>query len=189
MSDCHALRLLAERAADCDQALEIMRELVGRSDAGYGGYQRGMIFVLTDARGKAILVETTMSKIAWRWIESGKYVITNHYRIPEIRDLAPEELMGGFMVKHTKVRFERGRELLSKTGRIGLEEMMRFARDPENPPWHICNAGERLPFKTVSGFICRTEPSKDPQSWIANGCPTEVPFQRWGWNGIEGTER
>ena len=183
--DCHVLRLVAETCADVDEAVDLVDALVRRGHVGFGGWERGMILLLMDARGKAVAVEVSPSRVVTRVLEGGRHVFANHFLTEEMSRLRPVEDMPVVSVGSSSTRLARGRQLMSEApAKLIVDDLVRISRDEQNSPFSICNPTSTYPWQTVSAFVCRVADSVDHYDVrIANGCQADTEYRRWSMAG------
>ena len=152
LNDCHVLRLVAERARDCDGALDVIRELLGKGALGLGGYRKGMIFFFADARGRGLLVECSRRHLAHRFLEDGLLSRANDYRLPEMQAEMDASRHAHPWHLSSLARSARIAALLGEAGPLTVETLARISRDTEGE-FPLCNVTDRFPFRTVSAWI------------------------------------
>lgn len=179
LNDCHILRLFAERASTCEDALAIMDSLIHRGSCGTSGYQRGMIFLLADPE-KGLVIESTPSDFSYRWVRNGTVVRTNHFLLPAMKKMALKEKRKNASLQGSKKRYERARgQLSSARGKVTPERFRTLSRDTANRPDSICRDDPRHSFMTVSAFthvLKKKHPGILSFSWVANGNPRNTYY-------------
>jgi len=183
--DCHILRLVAETCTDVDEALDLVDLLVRSGHVGFGGWQRGVILLLMDARGKAVAVEASPSRVVTRVLETGRHVFANHFLTEEMSRLRPVEDMSSISVISSSTRLARGRQLMGEApAKLTIDDLMRISRDEQDAPFSICNPTSTCPWQTVSAFACRVADTVDRYDIrIANGCQTDTEYRQWSMAG------
>ncbi|MCX6991786.1 MAG: C45 family autoproteolytic acyltransferase/hydrolase [Kiritimatiellaeota bacterium] len=175
-NDCHIMRLVAEKAADCREALEVIREIVAAGFCSNAGFERGMIFLFADKTGQGLLVENTSATVVFKFVRRGAFIYTNHFLLPEGRRLINRRRNREVPMKSSRIRYRRSRQLLRATGpAINPEDLGRFSQDTENQPYSLCNGSDIFPWRTISAFIHELDALK-PRCRVCNGLPTETPY-------------
>ena len=128
---CHLLRLVAERAFSCDEAVAVLEDALAREVAGGSGGTRGMIFLFADP-DRGVLVEMTSRRLAVREVCDDTLVRSNHFLLDEMLPFAQPP------THNTLRRAERARELLAASGQPNLADLQRLARDHADGPDSIC---------------------------------------------------
>ena len=136
------LRLVAERANSCDEAVAVLEEAVAKGVAGGSGGYRGMIFLFADPGG-GIVVEMTSKRLACQPVHSGIEVRSNHFRIPAMEPFAAEAPNANNLR-----RYDRARVLLAR-GRT-IPAIQRLSRDCRHGPDAICSSNAEHPWMTIS---------------------------------------
>ncbi len=139
----HLLRLVAERAGSCDEALAVLEDAVAREVAGGSGSVRGTIFLFAEP-GKAMVVEMTSRRLAHAELREGLLLRTNHFLLPDMvpfRSEAPDA--------NSRCRLDRGQQLLGQR-QIGPQDLATMARDHTAGPDSICSADAEHPWTTVT---------------------------------------
>ncbi len=151
----HLLRLMAERASNCEQALAILEDAVAEGVAGGSGGTRGMIFILAEpARG--VVVEMTSRRLASREVRDDLVVRSNHFVLEEMVPFASQPPS-----RNTLRRFERARELLDGLERVNVADLVALARDHADGPDSICSDDTQHPWMTVSACTHLVRPVGD----------------------------
>ena len=129
---CHLLRLVAERAASCDEALAVLDDALARGVAGGSAHRRGMIFLFAEP-GRGLVVEMTSRRLAHQEVRHGLLVRTNHFLLcPMVpyRATAPNP--------NTRRRYDRAHELLDPLDPVAVPDLVRMSRDHNDGPDSIC---------------------------------------------------
>jgi len=162
LTDRHLMRLVAEVASSCDDALSIVEEVVGRGLVCTEG-GRGLILLLADPREVAV-VEVGGGRVAWRKVSEGFVVRSNHFILPEMGEVVasePEE--------------ETRRRLAAVQGELA----------PGGPPWEerkvfsLARGQEVCRATTVSAFthlISPRLPEVLSVAWVSLGPPSLSSF-------------
>ncbi len=140
----HLLRLVAERAADCDEALAVLEDAVAKEVAGASGGCRGMIFLFADP-GKGLVVEMTSRHMAHREVRDQALVRTNHFLLDEMQQYVSEAPQ-----QNTLRRCARAHELLDPLPNVNLADLIRLSRDHNDGPDSICSDNTEHYFMTIS---------------------------------------
>lgn len=183
--DCHILRLVAETCTDVDEAIDLLDALVRDGHVGFAGWQRGMILLLMDARGKAVAAEVSPSRLVTGVLESGRHVFANHFLTEEMSRLRPVEEMSAASALSSSTRLARGRQLMGQApAKLIVDDLVRISRDKRNAPCSICNPTSTYPWQTVSAFVCRVAETVERYDVrIANGCQADTEYRRWSMSG------
>ena len=144
ISDCHLLRLVAERAASCDEAVALLEDAIAREVAGGSGASRGMIFLFAEP-AKGVLVEMTSRRLAVREVRDETLVRTNHFLLDAMRPVASEP-----PTQNSLRRFARAQEILDPLETKNLADLQRMARDHNDGPDSICSSDREHLWMTVS---------------------------------------
>lgn len=136
------MRLVAERANSCDEAVAVLEEAVAKEVAGGSGGYRGMIFLFADPGG-GIVVEMTSKRLACQSVRSGLEVRSNHFRIPAMEPFAAEPPND-----NTLRRYDRARARLAR-GRT-IPAIHQLSRDRRHGPDAICSSNTEHPWMTIS---------------------------------------
>ncbi|HDN97983.1 MAG TPA: hypothetical protein ENG68_02385 [bacterium] len=173
------MRLIAEKAENCEQALEMMKMLIGRGYVGNAGYRRGMIFLFVDPK-KGLIIENTSEKLDYKFVERGVFVYTNHFLLEEMKGEIDEKRIHEVPSKSSNIRWLRGKELIEEMGnrKIGVEDLKRFSRDTKNFPYSLCNNSNIFPWRTLSAFIHKIGHTSGEihYSFISNGVPISTKY-------------
>ncbi|MBM4032279.1 MAG: hypothetical protein FJ291_10880 [Planctomycetes bacterium] len=140
----HLLRLVAERAGTCDEALAVLDDALAREVAGGAGGHRGMIFLFAEP-GKGLLVEMTSKRLAHREVRDDTLIRTNHFLLPEVQGTLSEPPQ-----RNTLRRFERAHELLDPLETKNVADLIRLSRDHADGPDSICSDNAQHTHMTVS---------------------------------------
>ncbi len=175
LNDCHVLRLVAEKAKDCQETLKIIQEIVEKGYCGSGGFQRGMIFLFADIGGEGLLIENSSQNITYRFVSKGVHLRTNHFLLPEIKSIANRGRNSEISMKSSRIRYKRGKQLLKETKKLEAKDLFRFSRDTANAPFSLCNGSNSFPWRTLSAFVHELNPA-NLCSWVCNGLPLDKPY-------------
>lgn len=131
------LRLVAEKAASCREALEIVREIVGQG--WYTNGARGSIWLFVD-RERALIVENTRHDLDYRWVDHQVVAYTNDFLLPGTRRwAAPDAEMN--------TRYLAARDGAAALARpVRPLDLIHVARDESTEPRAMCSD------TTLSGF-------------------------------------
>lgn len=140
----HLLRLVAERAASCDEAVAVLEDALAAEVAGGSGGYRGMIFLFADP-AKGVVVEMTSKRLAHREVRDATLIRTNHFLIEEMLPYVSEP-----PTQNTLRRCERAHELLDPLETKNLADLQRLARDHADGPDSICSDNAAHLWMTVS---------------------------------------
>ena len=156
---CQLLRLVAERANSCDEALAVLEEALAKEVAGGSGGHRGMIFLFAEPT-KGVVVEMTSRRLACQEVHNDVLIRSNHFLIDEMLPFAAEAPND-----NTCRRYERGRELLDATSDVNVADLARFSRDHAHGPDSICTSDAEHFWMTVSActHVVRGE-NADPRA-------------------------
>ena len=131
------LRLVAEQAADCQEALEIVREVVGQG--WYTNGSRGSIWFFAD-RERALIVENTRHDLDYHWIAHQIVAYANDFFLPGTRKWAAPDA-------ETNTRYRSARDgAAALDGRVTPFDLLSLGRDEATKPRAMCSDS------TVSGF-------------------------------------
>ena len=173
-NDCHIMRIVAEKARDCREALDIIKSLINKGYVSNAGYKRGMIFLFVD-NNEGLRVELTSEKLSYEFVNKGIFLYTNHFLLDEMQDIIDKE-MAQKVGKSSRIRFSRGKQLIENAGeKIGIEDLMRFSKDTENLPYSLCNPSDKFPWRTLSAFIHKIC-GEESCSFISNGAPVYTDY-------------
>ncbi|MBM4038947.1 MAG: hypothetical protein FJ290_10585 [Planctomycetes bacterium] len=151
------LRLVAERASTCDEALALLEEAIAREVAGGSGHGRGMIFLFAEP-GKGLLVEMTSMRLAHREVRDDTLIRTNHFLLDEMLPTLSEPPQ-----RNTLRRYERAHELLDPLPLKNLADLVRLSRDHNDGPDSICSDNWQHTHMTVSACTHSVRPdTNDP---------------------------
>ncbi|MCG3149129.1 MAG: hypothetical protein PCFJNLEI_02588 [Verrucomicrobiae bacterium] len=172
-NDCHVLRWVAERARDCQQALDVIQQLMERRVLGLGGYRKGMILMFADARGGGLVVECSRQKLAHRFLNDGVICRTNDYRLAEME--AEMDVARHHQPSYVSslARSARLTELVAAAGPLTPAKLKRISRDTTGT-YPLCNATGQFPFCTVAAWIHvlrRADPAAC-RAWICETAPS-----------------
>ncbi len=140
----HLLRLVAERASTCEEALAVLEGAVAKEVAGGSGGSRGMIFLFAEP-GKGLLVEMTSRRLGHREVRDATLIRTNHFLLDEMLPTLSEPPQ-----QNTLRRYERAHELLDPMPLKNLADLIRLSRDHNDGPDSICSDNWQHLHMTVS---------------------------------------
>jgi len=140
----HLLRLVAERASSCDEAVAVLEDAIARELAGASGGSRGMIFLLAEP-SKGVVVEMTSRRLAYREVRDEAIIRSNHFLLDEMRPYAAEPPN-----ENTLRRCRRAHELLDPTPAISVADLQRLSRDHNDGPDSICSDDSQHFWMTIS---------------------------------------
>ncbi|MFC1479016.1 C45 family autoproteolytic acyltransferase/hydrolase [Planctomycetota bacterium] len=153
------MRLLAEKAASCREALEIIREIISRRI--FASKKNGFIFIIAD-NNSGLVVEATCSHMDYTEIKETE-VYSNLFLLPSMKKWeseVPEKWR-----KSSDQRLERGRQLVEELENT-VEGARKFSRD---------NKGEVAICRdmTVSAmtFLLHKDRDVPDRAWICMGNP------------------
>lgn len=155
------LKLVAERAATCAEALEIIREIVGLG--WYTNGATGSIWLFADSH-RALVVENTLHDLDYRWIDGDVLARANDFLLPGTRRWARPESER----EPRLLTAQHGAEAVQD--RATARDLQRLSRDTATTPRPICAE------TTLSGFTAVVGPDRPPMAWIALGRPTLAPY-------------
>lgn len=131
------LRLVAERAATCQEALEIVLEIVGRG--WYTNGTRGSIWLFVD-RERAMIVENTRHDLDFTVVADQIVARANDFLLPGTRRWAAPDA-------ETNTRYLSARDgAAALGGRVTPWGLIQLARDEATEPRAMCSES------TLSGF-------------------------------------
>ncbi len=168
--DRQILRMVAERAETCDEALRLCEELaaagVARGDAG----RFGMIFLFADpARG--LVVEMTDREVWHEFHDDGLVCRSNHFLLDgAMSAAAPLDASAT-----THQRYARAEELLRPCiGHLRPGDLLAAGRDTVGYPASLCNPS------TVSMVTHQLAADLEHRtSWVCNGYPLSAQTREW----------
>jgi len=140
---CHLLRLVAERANSCDEAVAVLEEAVAKEVAGGSGGYRGMLLLFADPT-RGVVVEMTSRRLACQEVRNDVLVRSNHFLLPAMRPYAAEPPNDN----NTR-RYDRAREVLA-LGTGSVADCTRLSRDHSHGPDSICSDNAEHLWMTVS---------------------------------------
>lgn len=125
--DRHLLRLIAERASDRKEALEIVKDMQGKGFLSTENGKRGFILLLLDKDG-GMVIEYTPAELAWEEAKEGLLIRSNSFLLLEDKkeDLSSQHRLG------------RAWELLGGKGKIKPGDIWAAASDRMGS-YPICN--------------------------------------------------
>lgn len=173
LNDCHVLRLVAERATNCGEALDLIRQLITQRALGLGGYRKGMIFFFADAQGRGLAIECSRQKLAHRFLEDGLVCRANDYRFPEIESEMDTARHAHPWHVSSLTRSARLTALVEAAGPLTPEILKNISRDTTGD-YPLCNTSDRFPFRTVAAWIhvLRRGDPRACRALICNTAPT-----------------
>ena len=139
----HLLRLVAERANSCDEAVNVLEEAVAKEAAGGSGGYRGMIFLFADP-AKGVVVEMTSRRLACQEVHNDLLVRSNHFRLPAMRPHAAEP-----PDENNLLRYHRASHVLAGEAR-SVADCTALARDHSHGAHSICSSDAEHAWMTVS---------------------------------------
>jgi hypothetical protein len=161
------LRLIAEKAATCQEALAILEEIVGQG--WYTNGPSGSLWLFVEP-ARALIVENTFRHIDHCWIEDDVQTRANDFFLPRTLPFTRPDAL-------TNTRYLAARQGVERVrGRVTAADFNRLSRDTSSEPQHIC--GDR----TLSGFtavVGDERPDLLSMAWVALGQPNNslyVPF-------------
>jgi hypothetical protein len=176
-NDCQVTRLILERARNVDEGLETFCDLMERGRIGLVDGVRGMILILADPRGNGLVIEATRDKYETRKVDDGLAVWSNHWILPGSERFLKKLDPGHPLCISSRLRLERGMELLEGRAAITPADLEAFARDETHSPNSICNGTDAFPWRTVSAFVYELDPSLNQPVRVAAGNPTRTGFR------------
>lgn len=148
LSDCHMLRLLAERAHNVQEIPRLMDWLITDKLAGGAGPARGVIHIFADNE-QGLLIETDANSYAHKFISKGSLVISNHFLLP-----ATKRLQTAAPNRNTLTRHARMTELLAKhSGMPAPCDLFAITRDRRHAPHALCNDDSKHFWMTISAQL------------------------------------
>jgi hypothetical protein len=136
-----------------------------------------MIFLLADARGQGLVIETTRDKYEILKMHSGLAVWANHWMLEGsmrfTKPVDPEQVL----YRSSVLRYERGCALLSDKSGISTKDLEAFSRDEAQAPFSLCNGSDAFPWRTVSAFVYELDPNLSRPVRVAQGLPSRVKYQ------------
>ena len=162
LTDRHLMRLVAEAASSCDDAVAIVEEAVRE---GFVCTENGAGFILLFADPReVVVVEHSGRRVAWRKVAEGFVVRSNHFVLPEMADVVASEPS-----EDTRRRLAAVQEEIAPGGPPwDVAKVFAVARKPE-----VCRAA------TVSAFTHRLSARfSDVLSvaWVSLGPPLLSSF-------------
>jgi hypothetical protein len=157
------LRLIAEKAATCREALAILEEIVGQG--WYTNGPSGSLWLFVEP-ARALIVENTFRHIDHCWIEDDVQARANDFFLPQTLPFTRSDAL-------TNTRYLAARQGVERVrGRVTAADFNYLSRDTSSQPQRVC--GDH----TLSGF---TAVVGGPLSlaWVALGQPNNalyVPF-------------
>lgn len=143
LSCCHLLRLVAERASSCDEAVAVLEEAVAKEVAGGSGGCRGMILMFAEP-AKGVVVEMTSRRLASQEVHNDVLVRSNHFRIPRMARVAAEP-----PDRNNLLRYDRACSVLARCRR-SVADCIRLSRDHRHGPDSICSDDAEHVWMTIS---------------------------------------
>ena len=140
---CHLLRLVAERANSCDDAVAVLEEAVAKEVAGGSGGYRGMLLLFAEPT-KGMVVEMTSRRLACQEVRNDVLVRSNYFRLPAMRPYAAEPPNDN----NTR-RYDRACDVLA-LGTGSVTDCTRLSRDHSHGPDSICSDNAEHSWMTVS---------------------------------------
>jgi len=178
LNDCHALRIVAERAGNCAEALELLRGLLAQRVIGHAGFAKGMIFLFADATGRGSVVECSRTRLAHRFYEDGIVARTNHFLFEEMESETDRSRFVEPSLRSSFARYERLQQLVGDHAALSPENLVSIASDAVGE-FPICNTTPRFPWRTVSAWIhCLTRADAGGSFTLAcNAAPPQGAFE------------
>ncbi|MGB9877788.1 MAG: C45 family autoproteolytic acyltransferase/hydrolase [bacterium] len=138
--DRHIMRLVAEKAKNNREALQIVEEMRGRGFLSTEGENRGFILLFLDREG-GMVIEYTPKEARWKMASEGMLIRSNSFLLLENKreDISSQQ------------RLKRAFELLGGKGKVKLDDIWETARD-RSGSYPICN------HNTVSAFSVLLHP-------------------------------
>lgn len=167
------LRLIAERAANCADALAILEEIV--REGWYTNGTNGSLWFFVEP-GRGMVVENTRHHIDHTWIDEA-HARANDFFLPNTLPFTREDAFTNTRYLTAQAGVERIR------GRLTAAEFNCLSRNTASEPQRIC--GDH----TLSGFtaVIGTDPEADlPMAWVALGHPNNSLYVPW-FVAAEGT--
>lgn len=174
IDDFKTLRLLAERADNCEEALAVLQDIVARGIfQGHGtGNKSGSIFLFVD-QNKGLVVEMSAHRLEHQWVKEGYAVRANTFHSNLVSGRTMSEQTG-----FPPWRQRRVEALLNEKKTITAEIMNAISRDiqPEaggRPTEMVCNKS------TISGLtaeISAEMPGMLSCGWFACGHTRNVVY-------------
>ena len=154
------MRLLAEKASSCGEALEIIQEIISKRI--FTSREDGVIFLIADKKQSGLIVEATCSHIEYTKV-SGTAARANLFLLPGMKKWEAD--ITNRRGQSSDQRLERAMELLGEQ-EISVERTRGFSRDTKGT-FPIC--GDR----TVSAmtFLLHENPDIPDSVWICVGNP------------------
>ncbi len=177
LNDCLILRLVAEKCANCQEALTLLEDLVSKGVVGNAGFARGMIFLFADASGDGLVVECTRREIFSKRVTAGIQLRTNHFCFPELdalSDFSRDELPAH---QSSLARYARMSEWVRNQNGIEAKDLMVLSQDTEGE-YPLCQTQAQLPWQTVSAWVhdlFRGE-LRETRTYFCNTAPSEGKF-------------
>ncbi|MGH2559376.1 MAG: C45 family autoproteolytic acyltransferase/hydrolase [Thermomicrobiales bacterium] len=168
------LRLIAEKATTCEEALAILEEIVGRG--WYTNGPSGSLWLFVEpARG--LVVENTFRHIDHVWIENDVHARANDFFLPNTLPFTRPDAL-------TNTRYLAARRGVERVrGHVTAADFNWLSRDTASEPQRICGDSTLSGFTAVVGGEL---PALLSMAWVALGHPNNalhVPF----FVGAEGT--
>jgi len=153
----HLLRLVAERAGSCDQAVAVLEEAISKEVAGGSAGNRGMIFLFAQP-GRGVAVEMTSRRLGIREVHDATLIRTNHFLMEEMVPYASEP-----PTANSLRRLDRAHELFDPLDNKNVTDLVRMSRDHNDGPDSICSEDSQHLWMTMSAcsHVVRAD-SSDP---------------------------
>lgn len=176
LNDCQILRLVAETAANCNDALQVIQRLLAQKMVGDAGYARGMIFLFADSRGQGLLVECSRQRLAYRFRKEGLILRTNHFLLKELVSETDQAIVGDTV--SSMARYRRLVALTRERKAISAKDLQTIARDDQGE-FPLCNTSSKFPWRTISAWIHYLKIGKPRQcmSLVCNVAPSLGKFR------------
>ncbi|MCX7599614.1 MAG: C45 family peptidase [Armatimonadetes bacterium] len=177
LDDRHVLRLVAEEARNCQEALKVCQSLVQRRFVRRLDGERGMIFLFADPE-QGLVVEMTPWRAWYQFSDDGLVCRSNHFLLSDALVAVAGRALPAEPESSTALRYARAEELLRpKLGHLRPEDLIVAGQDTTNWPNSICNAN------TVSMMTHRlAREAEGRTSWVCNGYPLRAPICEWPHN-------
>ena len=173
--DTPILRLVGEEATNCDEALAVLQELSRKGAIGVIEKFKGMIFLFADTSGKALLVEAARNDLAYRLVDEGVIIRSNHFLLPEMQQFIDKTRYDSLMIQSSLARHQRLEALLSQKKMVSSRDLRQAACDSKGK-FAVCNATDTHPWKSVSIWIHHLD--TPPVSLACNEVTEDPQFMR-----------
>jgi hypothetical protein len=180
LDDRQVLRIVGERARDCEGALEVCEELVAAGLVAALDGHRGMVFLFADpVRG--LVVEMTPAQVWHNFCDDGLVCRSNHFLLAEAQCVVRGPAIPAEQGSSTMLRHARAEELLRpRVGSLRPEDLMAAGRDTAGYPKSLCND------TTVSMMTHRLAVEAERRvSWVCNGYPLLAATKVWPHGDVD----